>query len=131
MRWSGFALYFGLLRIPLKYFFDVTNVMLMLLAAGLGSSAAGFLVQSDLLPTLGNQVWDTSWLLSDGSLVGKTLGVLIGYKAAPAGIQVLFYVTILVLLIAGVLWQQRRMAAPRSKSIPLKDRRIVTDQSSL
>jgi high-affinity iron transporter len=112
----GFALYFGLLRIPVKHFFDVTNVLLMLLAAGLGASAAGFLVQSDLLPTLGNQLWDTSWLLSDGSLLGKTLGVLVGYKAAPAGIQVLFYLTILVLLIAGVLWQQRRVAGPRSTS---------------
>ena len=50
----GFALYFGLLRIPMKHFFSVTNVMLILLAAGLASTAAGFLVQSDLLPTWGD-----------------------------------------------------------------------------
>jgi len=108
----GLALYLGLLRIPLKHFFDITNVMLVLLAAGLASSAAGFLVQSDLLPTWGNQLWDTSKLLSDDSLVGKTLGVLIGYKAAPAGIQVVFYLVTLLLLVAGMLWQQRR-ASPR------------------
>ena len=106
----GLALYFGLLRIPLKHFFDVTNVLLMLLAAGLASSASGFLVQSDLLPSWGSQLWDTSRLLSDDSFVGKTLGILVGYKAAPAGIQVAFYLSTLLLLVAGVIWQQHRMA---------------------
>ena len=107
----GFALYFGLLRIPLKYFFAVTNVMLILLAAGLASAAAGFLVQSNLLPALGSQVWDTSQLLSDGSLLGKTLGILIGYKAAPAGIQIVFYTTTLVLLFVGASRQRQRTAS--------------------
>ena len=109
----GFALYFGLLRIPLKFFFGVTNVLLMLLAAGLASAAAGFLLQSDLLPSLGSQVWNTSRILSDDSVVGKTLGILVGYKASPAGIQIVFYLSTLALLILGVLWQQRSPSAPR------------------
>ncbi len=104
----GFALYLGLLRVPMKHFFSVTNVMLILLAAGLASAAAGFLVQSDLLPTLGSRLWDTSGLLSDDSLIGRTLGVLVGYKAAPAGIQVGFYLSTLALLYAGMRWQQHR-----------------------
>lgn len=107
----GFALYFGLLRIPLKHFFSATNAMLMLLAAGLASSAAGFLVQSDLLPAWGAQVWDTSHFLSDDSVLGKTFGILIGYKAAPAGIQVAFYLTTLALMVVGIRWQQRRASS--------------------
>jgi high-affinity iron transporter len=106
----GFALYFGLLRIPLQHFFSVTNAMLILLAAGLASAAAGFLVQSDLLPAWGTQVWDTSHILSDDSVLGRTLGILIGYKAAPAGIQIAFYLTTVALLAAGTLWQRRRMS---------------------
>jgi high-affinity iron transporter len=104
----GFALYFGLLRIPLQHFFSVTNTLLMLLAAGLAAAAAGFLVQSDLLPAWGAQVWDTSHFLSDDSVVGRTFGILIGYKAAPEGIQVVFYLTTIALLVIGVRWQQRR-----------------------
>ena len=111
----GFTLYFGLLRIPLKHFFSATNAMLMLLAAGLASSAAGFLVQSDLLPAWGAQVWDTSRLLSDDSVVGKTVGILIGYKAAPAGIQVAFYLATLALMVIGIRWQQRRASPALSK----------------
>lgn len=112
----GIALYFGLLRIPLRHFFSVTNAMLMLLAAGLASDAAGFLVQSDRLPAWGTQIWNTSHFLSDDSVLGKTFGILIGYKAAPAGIQIAFYLATLALLAAGMRWQQRRAAkrsAPR------------------
>jgi high-affinity iron transporter len=110
----GFGLYFGLLRIPLKHFFSATNAMLMLLAAGLASSAAGFLVQSDLLPAWGAQVWDTSRFLSDDSVLGRTVGILIGYKAAPAGIQVAFYLATLALMVIGIRWQQRRVSPARS-----------------
>src|SRR3981189_60554 len=112
----GFALYFGLLRLPIKHFFSVTNAMLILLAAGLSSTAAGFLVQSDLLPAWGSQIWNTSHLLSDESVLGRTLGILIGYKAAPAGIQIVFYLVAAALLVAGLRWQQRRTSAPRSAS---------------
>jgi len=34
----GFALYFGLLRIPIRYFFSATNWMLVVLASGLAAS---------------------------------------------------------------------------------------------
>ena len=87
----GFALYFGLLRIPLRHFFAATNWMLVLLAAGLSSSAAGFLIQADWLSAWGNQLWNTSWLLDDGSLFGQALHVLVGYEAHPSGMQLTFW----------------------------------------
>src|SRR5215472_14333906 len=68
---TGVALYFGLLRIPARRLFTVTGWMVLLLAAGMASQAAGFLVQADMLPALGDAVWDTSAVLTDGSLVGK------------------------------------------------------------
>jgi len=123
----GFALYFGLLRIPLQHFFSVTNAMLILLAAGLASAAAGFLVQSDLLPAWGTQVWDTSHILSDGSVLGRTLGILIGYKAAPAGIQIAFYLATVAMFTAGVLWQRRR-ASVRAAAPPFQQTTIARPQ---
>ncbi len=117
----GFALYFGLLRIPMKHFFSVTNGMLVLLACGLAATAAGFLVQSNLLPAWGSQLWNTSWLLSNGSLAGKTLGILIGYNATPAGIQIVFYAVTLLLLVAGMRWQHQRASVhpPPPRPVPL------------
>ena len=87
----GFLLYFGLLGIPMRYFFSATNWLMLLLAAGLASQAAGFLIQADVLPALGNRIWDTSALLSNASLMGKTMHTLIGYDAQPAGMQIVFY----------------------------------------
>ena len=87
----GSALYFGLLRIPTRRLFTVTSWMVLLLAAGMAAQAAGFLVQADLLPPLGDAVWDTSAVLSEDSVLGKALHTLIGYVSRPDGIQILFY----------------------------------------
>ncbi len=94
----GAALYFGLLRIPVHRLFAVTGWMVLLLAAGLASQAVGFLVQADLVPNLGDRIWDTSFLLSDNGLVGRILHTLVGYTARPQGIQILAYgVTLLAI----------------------------------
>lgn len=97
---SGAAIYFGLLRIPLHRLFQVTSWMVLLLAAELAAQAAAFLVQANLLPPLGNAIWDTSWLLSEDSIPGRVLHTLIGYVAQPEGIQLIAFV--LTLLAIGV-----------------------------
>ena len=112
----GVALYFGLLRIPLRYFFTATNWMLVVLAAGLASSAAGFLVQANLLPAWGNQLWDTSWLLTNGSLVGQAVHVLTGYEARPVGMQLVFWIVAFAVLVAGMRVMVWRMAAHRTRA---------------
>ncbi len=98
----GFALYFGLLKIPMRHFFSATNGLLVLLAAGLAASAAGKLVQADAIPALVDQVWDSSWLLTDDSLLGQAMHVLVGYTAQPSGIQLVFYGVTLALLLIGM-----------------------------
>lgn len=92
----GVMLYQGLLRIPLRKFFTVTGWIVLLLAAGLAASAADFLNQAGILPALSQQVWDSSAVLSQSSLVGQILHVLVGYQDRPSGIGLLFYAITLV-----------------------------------
>ncbi|MBS0562443.1 MAG: FTR1 family protein [Proteobacteria bacterium] len=99
----GAAMYAGLLRIATRHLFAVTTAMIVLLAAGMASQGAAFLVQADWLPALGNTVWDTSALLTDGSLLGKTLHTLVGYEAQPNGIQLIFWAVTLVAM-GGLTW---------------------------
>ena len=87
----GILLYFGLLRIPARHFFSITSWLILLLASGLAAQAAGFLNQIGLLPALGNGVWNTSNILSQSSLAGQLLHILVGYIARPSGIEVVFY----------------------------------------
>ena len=95
---SGAALYLGLVRIPLHRLFVVTSWLILLLAAGMASQGAAFLLQADLLPPLGSNLWDTSSLLAEQSIAGKVLHTLVGYTAQPAGIQLVFYIATLVLI---------------------------------
>ncbi len=110
----GFALYFGLLRIPLRHFFTATNWMLVLLAAGLASTAARFLIQANWLPAWDNQVWNTSALLDNGSVVGQALHILVGYEARPAGMQIAFWLATATLLMLGMRWIARGQVAQRA-----------------
>lgn len=100
----GWLLYRGLLRIPVRHFFTFTGWLVLLLAAGLAASAAGYLIQANLLPPLIPMVWDSSWLLNQQSWLGMGLHVLIGYNDRPAGMQLLFYVVTLVTILALMYW---------------------------
>ncbi len=88
---AGILLYRGLVRIPLRHFFSVTSLLILFLAAGLAAQAAGFLNQAGWLPSLGNNLWNTSGWLDQHSLLGQLLHILVGYTARPTGIQVVFY----------------------------------------
>lgn len=117
----GYGLYAGLLRIPMRHFFTVTSWIVLLVAAGLASQGANFLVQAGYLPTLGDTLWDTSGILNDGSLLGRMLHTLVGYVARPSGIEVLFYLGALTLIGGGMVIMKpgRTANAPRDAILVL------------
>lgn len=110
----GTALYLGLLRIPTKHLFTVTSWMILLLAAGMASQGAAFLVQANILPSLGTAIWNTSWLLPQSGLMGQILHTLVGYVAAPSGIQIVFY--LITIAVIGTLMQVYKQ--PQIKQAP-------------
>ena len=112
----GSLIYFGLLAIPLKRLFTVTSWLILLLAAGMASQGAAFLMQANLLPSFGNDLWNTSSILAENSMLGLLLHVLIGYSAQPAGIQVLFYVA--TLLVIGTLMRVLGRGPTNSEARP-------------
>lgn len=95
----GTAMYLGLVRIPTRLLFSVTGWMIILLAAGMASQGASFLVQAGILPALGEQVWNSSAILEHGSMLGRIMHTLVGYDDRPAGIQVLFYAVTLISIV--------------------------------
>jgi high-affinity iron transporter len=88
--------YFGLLRIPARALFTTTTVLIALLSAGMAAQAAAFLERANWLTALDNVVWDSGWLLSDSSFVGRALHVLIGYTDQPTAMQLAVYLAILL-----------------------------------
>jgi high-affinity iron transporter len=112
----GWLLFAGLLRIPVRWFFAATSFLVLLLAAGMASQAARFLIQADVLPSLAAPVWDTSHLIPNSSVVGKALTGLLGYDARPAGMQIAFFVVVVLVIWAGMTWARRRSGAPSAPS---------------
>ena len=99
--------YFGLLRIPGRYLFAVTSLMIALLAAGMAAQAVGFLEQANIVTAFSAVLWNSSGILSDSSLLGKILHTLIGYNDQPSGMQVAVYVATL-----AVTYVLMKLAAP-------------------
>ena len=94
----SWLLYRGLVVIPLHRLFRVTNGLIALLAAGMAGQAAAVLHGADLLPGWGEQLWDSSGILSDDSFVGRSLHALVGYSARPSGIQLAAWLGTLLML---------------------------------
>ena len=88
--------YLGLLAIPNRYIFSVTSWLIALLAAGMAAQSVQFLNNAGLVVALDHTVWDTSWLLSEGSIFGRMLHALIGYTELPTEMQLVVYVCILI-----------------------------------
>jgi high-affinity iron transporter len=104
---AGYLVYAGLLRMPLRWFFTATSVLVLLLAAGMASQSARFLIQADLLPSLAAPLWDTSGLLPEKGVPGMLLHSLIGYDSRPDGMQLVFYIVALVTIGTGMKWAKQ------------------------
>lgn len=109
-------LYWGLLRIPVRWFFSATGLLVLLLAAGMASQAARLLIQAELLPSLAAPLWDTSHVLSQNTALGTILHGLVGYEAQPTGMQVLAYVVVLVVVASGMRWAANRPMVQKDHS---------------
>jgi len=103
--------YVGLLAIPTRYIFSVTSWLIALLAAGMAAQSVQFLNNAGVLVALDRTVWDTSWLLSDGSLFGKLLHTLVGYTERPTEMQLMTYIAT---LFAMFLLMRLARPAPRN-----------------
>ena len=96
----GLFLYFGIVKIPTKYVFQVTTWILLLITAGMSSIGAKYLVAAGYFSSHSKIVWDTSSIISEKSISGQILHALLGYSDQPMFIQLVFYIATLLLFIS-------------------------------
>ncbi len=109
-------MYFGLLAIPAHRLFSVTSGLITLLAAGMAAQAVLFVQQAGHLQFLMNTVWNTSWLLPEGSLAGRLLHTLVGYTDQPNGLQLIVYAGVIASITMLSRWERARH--PRGPAVP-------------
>lgn len=108
----GWMIFRGGRRLSLAPFFTITTVLLIFLAAGLFSTGIGRLQSLGVLPMMA-PLWDTSWLLSDSSVVGSFLAGLLGYRERPSPLEAAGYAAYLVVVgsvILGGAWRRPQPA---------------------
>jgi high-affinity iron transporter len=87
----GYLFFTTTRRLSLKQFFRVTNIFLILFAAGLVAHAVHELNEAAVIPPIIEGVWDTNTYLPEDSPAGQALTALFGYNGNPSLTEVLAY----------------------------------------
>ena len=74
-------------QLPLKKFFQYNSYLILLIVAGLVGLFIKGLQAYEYLPIIKAPLYDSSFLLSNESIVGRVLGILAGYDAMPSLLQ--------------------------------------------
>lgn len=92
----GVFLFNSTRKLNLSSFFKVTNVLLIIFAAGLVGYGVHELNEAGIIPSIIEHIWDINHILSDKSQLGLLLKALVGYNGNPSlteGIAYLGYLS--------------------------------------
>ncbi len=102
-------------RIPLRTLFRSTGVLLLLIGAGLLAYGIHELEELGWLPGMISPVWNINHLLNEKEGLGTFLKSLFGYNGNPSLLEVLAYVTYLLVVIRAL---RRRLSSTPPPSAP-------------
>lgn len=103
----GWLLFVSTRHLNLKTFFQVTNVLLLIFAAGLVAHGVHELVEAGWIPAIIDPVWDVNHILDDNSEIGGILKALFGYNGNPTLTEVIAYLGFFAVLGTMIFRSQR------------------------
>ena len=116
----GLLIFYGIKSINLRLFFKITNVLLILFAAGLITYGIHEFIEAGIINPIIEEVWNIKHILPesfpDGNpatpefleVIGALLKALFGYNANPALLEVIIYPILLVSigLLSLFIWRR-------------------------
>jgi high-affinity iron transporter len=105
----GWILFASTRQVSLTRFFQSTNVLLIVFAAGLIGLGVHEFNEMGWIPTIIDHVWNLNAVLSDESILGQVLKALVGYNSSPSLSQLIAYLGYFTIL-GTFLWKERRGA---------------------
>lgn len=112
----GWMIFATTRRLNLRHFFQITNVLLLLFAAGLVAHGVHEFNEVGWVPSIVENVWDINHLLSDKSEIGGILKALFGYNGNPSLTEVIAYLGYFTILGTILIRNQRKQL--NSKALP-------------
>ncbi|MGB9899069.1 FTR1 family iron permease [Thermanaerothrix sp.] len=108
----GWVIFTTTYRLNLKRFFQLSNVLLLLFAAGLVAHAVHEFNEIGWIPAVVDPLWDIGHLLPESTFIGQVLTALFGYNANPSLTEVIAYlmyvVSIGILVLPKPSWRVAR-----------------------
>jgi high-affinity iron transporter len=95
---AGWLLFQSTRRLPIRPFFQLTNVLLLLFAAGLFAHGIHEFNEVGWIPAVIAPIYDLSPVLPEDSILGSLLKAMFGYNANPSLTETLAYLTYLLSL---------------------------------
>lgn len=89
---AAFLMFNGMRRVPLKRFFNVSTIILLLFAAGLVAHGVHEWQEAGWLPFDGVKAWNLTGILPHDVFPGSLLRGLFGYSATPSVLEVIAYI---------------------------------------
>jgi high-affinity iron transporter len=108
----GWTLFNSSKRMSLRNFFNVTNVLLVLFAAGLVAHGVHEFNEAGIIPSVVEHMWNINPILDEKQPLGQIMTALFGYNGNPSLTEVLAYG--LYLLAGMALWKKAVPAAQLS-----------------
>jgi high-affinity iron transporter len=110
----GYGIYRGGIRLNLSRFFRITGVVLVIVAAGLLSTAAHSAHEAGWLLLGQNTVADLNWVVQPGTVWSSIITGMFGIRPLPVAAEATVYWVYLVPMLAFVLWPRRRSPKPNT-----------------
>jgi high-affinity iron transporter len=116
----GLLIFYGIKSINLSVFFKITNVMLILFAAGLITYGIHEFIEAGIINPIIGEVWNIKHILPEEfpdnlpatpeflEIIGALLKALFGYNANPALLEVIIYPVLLASIgtISALIWKR-------------------------
>ena len=109
----GWLLFRSTRRLNLRQFFQVTNVLLILFAAGLVAHGVHEFNEAGLIPPVIEHVWDMNHIVDENSTFGEILKALFGYNANPSLTEVISYLGYFL-----AIWLGMKVLIPSGYPLP-------------
>jgi high-affinity iron transporter len=103
----GYAIYRGGVRINLSRFFRVTGFVLVVVAAGLLSTAVHEFAEAGVVSAGQQRAFDLSWLVQPGSVRASLLTGMLGLQPVPTVAEVTSWLLYALPMSLYVLWPHR------------------------
>ncbi|PIR55524.1 high-affinity iron transporter [Candidatus Peregrinibacteria bacterium CG10_big_fil_rev_8_21_14_0_10_36_19] len=94
----SYVLFKGFARVPLKTFFTITSVILILFAAGLFAHGIHEFQEAGVFPIYIEHLWDINNFLDENGSFGGVMKGVFGYNGNPSLLEVVGYFGYLVLI---------------------------------